>query len=128
MHALILGLLRGLGYKLLDGNYGSKWPKRHCLYSNSSAIRCFDLGRLVRRATMNPAPKTCRRYVNKDGKTRYTGTKYLKKTEKPEAIWYMFMPLFCLLGLQTSPITASSGTVGKHLWPMCMTVYSGQQP
>ena len=61
---------------------------------------------------MNNAPKTCRRYVNRDGKTRYTGTKYLKLTEKLEANRYMFMPLFCLLGLQTSPTAASRGAVG----------------
>ena len=71
------------------GLYGSPTPKRHFAYSNSSAIGLLDLGRLRGWAQKQKAmakagvdiAKTVVKYIDKNGRERYKGSKALKFTE-----------------------------------------------
>jgi len=60
-------------------HYGSRTSKRHMGFANSPAIRRLDLGRL--QVSKGPAPKTCVKYHDRQGRLKYKGTKHLKATE-----------------------------------------------
>ena len=60
-------------------HYGSRTSKRHMGFANSPAIRRLDLGRL--QVSKGPAPKTCVKYQDKQGRLKYKGTKHIKATE-----------------------------------------------
>ena len=61
-------------------HYKSLFVKGHALYSNSSAINLFDLGKLLKRARRQ-GPKTVVKYVDKQGRKRYKGSRYLTLSE-----------------------------------------------
>lgn len=72
------------------GHYGKETPKRHVAWSNAPSVRKLDLGPMrgwtkwIRKldAEGQERPKTVRKYVDKQGRTRYQGVKgVLKKTE-----------------------------------------------
>ena len=72
-------------------HYWASSPKRHVIYSNSRHVAKLNLGPLQGwRAAMNKGKKPCRTYQGKDGKKRFHGTRYLKRTEK---LVSMFEPM-----------------------------------
>ena len=70
-------------------HYGGPTPKRHVAWANSPHIRFLDMGRLIgwakRKREMQQrgiAPKELvQKYVDKNGKRRYKGSKSLKSSE-----------------------------------------------
>ena len=69
------------------GNYGCPTPKPHYLYSNSPAALGLWNGKLkpgVRassKASKKARSNTTKRYIDKNGKPCWTGTRHLKNTE-----------------------------------------------
>lgn len=69
-------------------HYGCLVPKPHYGWSNSPYITALDKGKLLnwkkRQSPGDDSPKvqTCKSYVNKEGKRCYTGTAFLRKTER----------------------------------------------
>ena len=61
-------------------HFGSATPKGHLLYSNSTAINEFDMGKLAVRARKG-GPKTVVQYKDAQGRSRFKGTRNLKGTE-----------------------------------------------
>ena len=63
-------------------HYGSESPKRHVMFANTPWISRLSLGRLFGwKAEINKGTKPCRSYISKDGKRRFHGTRFLKRTE-----------------------------------------------
>jgi len=70
-------------------HYGGPTPKRHVAYSNSHAIGLLDLGRLKGWSQKQKAKKkagletvtTVVKYIDKQGRQRYKGSKALKFSE-----------------------------------------------
>ena len=66
-------------------HYGGATPKRHMLLGNSHLLGLFDKGRLSknkwREAKAHGAPRTAKRYTDAEGRRRWSGTSYLKKTQ-----------------------------------------------
>ena len=60
--------------------HGSPTAKRTSVWSNTDDISMFDLGPMTREELMSEI-KTAEKYINKDGKTAYKGTKALKATQ-----------------------------------------------
>ena len=60
--------------------FGSRTPKRTVVFSNSSYIRLLDAGPM-RREQLKPEVETTVKYVAKDGRNRFTGSKHLKETQ-----------------------------------------------
>lgn len=66
------------------GLYNSPTMKRHLAYSNSKTVACLNLGVLTRdvqKKKFAHAPKAARAYKNKQGKSSYVGTRFLKRTQ-----------------------------------------------
>lgn len=69
--------------------YNGPTPKRHVAWSNSAAIALLDLGRLegwtkkikAKEAQGEQPVKLVRKYVDKNGKQRYHGSKQLRASE-----------------------------------------------
>ena len=61
-------------------NYGAKTPKRQYLYSNATAARKIDAGKLKRNPKQQKI-QTVKQYVTASGKRGYCGTDKLKATE-----------------------------------------------
>ncbi|CAE7221252.1 unnamed protein product, partial [Symbiodinium sp. CCMP2456] len=67
--------------KFWMGHFGSSTPKRHYMYSNSLQIHLLNKGKLsLARYTNNN--KTAKYFVDKNNVKRFTGTKYLRGTER----------------------------------------------
>ena len=69
-------------------HYGSRTPKPHYAWGNSRHVRELSMGPLVGWAKRRLAQieegtliTTCERYVDKNGKVRYKGTRQLRQTE-----------------------------------------------
>lgn len=60
--------------------FGHPTPKRTKVFSNSPQIHILDTGKMNRTA-LSADVQTTRRYVSKDGKERFAGTKELKSTQ-----------------------------------------------
>lgn len=60
--------------------WGHPCLKRTFLWSTSRVISVLDLGKIVKTRHQSLI-KTTRKYIGKDGKTKYHGTKALKSTE-----------------------------------------------
>ena len=61
-------------------NYGAKTPKRQYLYSNATAARQIDAGKLQRDPKKQKI-QTVKQYVSANGKRAYCGTDKLTATE-----------------------------------------------
>ncbi len=75
--------------------FGSKSPKRTALWSNSKLIKKFWLGKLSKQVREklqkeHPTFKTVVKYVDKDGKRRFHGSKQLRSTQKLVYIYNVF--------------------------------------
>lgn len=76
-------------------HYGGPTPKRHVAYSNSHAIGLLDLGRLKGWSQKQKAKKkagletvtTVVKYIDKQGRQRYKGSKALKFSESETHLW-----------------------------------------
>ena len=65
-------------------SYGGLTPKRHIAYSNSPAVQVLDLGTLLKAVRDRLSKHTCqssKTYVSKNGRKRFAGTKFLKRTQ-----------------------------------------------
>ena len=63
-------------------HYGSGSPKRHVMFSNSPHVARLWVSKLTGwTKDQNRDRKPCRTYVDKSGKKRFVGTKFLKGTE-----------------------------------------------
>ena len=90
---------------------GGRTPKRHIAYSNSPFVRNLWCGKLTG-WKHNPMGRsnTTRAYVDASGKHRYTGTKFLKRTQILGANPYIPPPsLIDILSLL--PFTVGGGWV-----------------
>ena len=63
------------------GMYGASTPKRHHGFSNNRWASLLDLGIYRRAEQAKKTIKTVKRYVSKEGKRAYTGTKHLKQSQ-----------------------------------------------
>lgn len=66
------------------GSYGAPTPKRHIAYSNAPSVQLLDLGSLVkevRKRLSKHNQQSSRTYVSRDGKQRFVGTRFLKRTQ-----------------------------------------------
>ena len=62
--------------------FGAPTPKRTMIISNSALIGNLDLGPLSKQErVVGEEFKTCKKYLNRDGVARYSGTKALKATQ-----------------------------------------------
>ena len=80
------------------GMYGGASPKRHHGFSNNRFASLLDLG-VYRRALQAKQKKveTVKRYISKDGKRGYTGTKHLKQSQfGPQCSCLGMHALLCL--------------------------------
>ena len=71
------------------GMYGSATPKRHRGFSNNPGTSFLDLGSWKRAFQKQKKVKTVRKYINKDGKLSYCGTKALKDTQSLPQLFYI---------------------------------------
>ena len=85
-------------------HYGASSPKRHVMFANTPHVNKLPMGRLLGwKKEMNLSTKPCKSYM-KDGRRRFHGTKFLKKTERLGCLWVggstflvykMFVSPFC---------------------------------
>ena len=61
-------------------HWGAPSPKRQFAITNSAIAKKFDKGRLVRDRSEGPS-KNAKKYIDRAGKQRYTGTRLLKATQ-----------------------------------------------
>lgn len=73
------------------GMYGSATPKRHRGFSNNPGTSFLDLGSWKRAFQKQKKVKTVRKYINKDGKLSYCGTKALKDTQSLPQLFYIYL-------------------------------------
>jgi len=63
-------------------HYDSATAKRHMGFANTPVISRLDKGKLSMSGFQkNPKLRTCEKYQDGSGKTRYKGTRFLKQTE-----------------------------------------------
>ena len=74
------------------GMYGSPTPKRHRGFSNNPGTSFLDLGAWKRAfQKQNKKVKTVQKYINKDGKLSYCGTKALKDTQSLPQLFFPYL-------------------------------------
>lgn len=86
----LLDTLQTVGIKIWKqrfwmANYGHKWPKRTCIWSNNPVVRAYQTDKLIRPNSEGLKPVV--RYRSKTGKAAYKGSKALKATEYLGCTW-----------------------------------------
>jgi hypothetical protein len=82
-------------------HYGSKSPKRHVAFSNNKAISKLYMGQLSHTDKMKASKsfKPVRKYIDKHGKKRFSGTADLRETQhlacSPCSLYIIWKALGC---------------------------------
>lgn len=84
-------------------HYQAPTAKRHLGFANSTVIRRLDRGKLhvPRGGPTKGKVKTCQKYKDANGKTRYKGTRHLRATELLDVDLYFFKYVDTCMGFKS---------------------------